>query len=186
MWARFPIRAKQDNARTEKGGKLKKFLIVLLGLGLAAGLMFLGGCGKKETTIKTPEGEVKVEEEGGEVTIRTEEGETVYRQTTEAPTEEELGAPIYPDAEYVPGSGVTATGAGEGQKISTAAAEFRTEDDFDEVLAWYEGKLGKADIETSEPRAAMWGKYEDTGGVTVRIEEQEGEVVIYIEKYTNE
>lgn len=179
-------RARGSLARTEKGGKLKRFTIVLLGLGLVAGLLFLGGCGKKETTIKTPEGEVKVEEDGGEVTIRTEEGETVYRSSTEAPTEEELGAPIYPDAEYVPGSGGTVTGTGEGQRVSTASAEFRTGDDFDEVVAWYEDKLGPADLETTEPLAAMWNKYDESGGITVRVEEQEGEVAITISRISSE
>jgi hypothetical protein len=164
---------------------LKRLLAVVLCLGLLSALVLLAGCGKKETTIKTPEGEVSVEEgEGGTVTFRGEEGEVTYRASGEAPTEEELGAPIYPGAEYVEGSGGTVTGTNEGQEITTASGEFTTGDHIDKVISWYRGKLGAPMTETSSPREASWLESAENYIVSVTVAEEEGKTTITITKMT--
>lgn len=160
---------------------MRRFMLIILCLGLTASLVALSGCGKKETTVKTPEGEVTVEEGGeGKVTVRTEEGETTYETTGEAPSEEELGAPIYPEAEYVPGSGGTAKGTQEGQVYAYAGGTFKTGDDFEKVLAWYKGKLGEPMYESTSPKEASWIMGEEKDVVTVSISEEDGETTINI------
>lgn len=156
-------------------------MAVFLGIALVATLLILAGCGGKETTIKTPEGEVTVEEgEGGKVTLRDEEGEVTYEYSDRPPTEEELGAPIYPGADYVEGTGGMVTGTSEGEEVTTAGAQFTTKDDIDEVISWYRGKLGAPMYENTSPREASWVKSEEDSTVTVLVAEEEGKTSIQI------
>lgn len=161
---------------------MRKLLVTLFCIALVASLFALVGCGgKEETTIKTPEGEIRVEEEGegGKVTFRGEEGEVTYEVRKEAPSEAELGAPIYPGAEYVEGSGGTVTGTSEGEEISTAGAEFITDDSIDEVISWYEDKLGAPYYESTSPREASWMMSSEGHLVTVSVtEEDEGTSIV--------
>ncbi|MDI6874227.1 hypothetical protein [Candidatus Solincola sp.] len=159
---------------------MKKLLAIVVCLGLVSVLLVLAGCGKKETTIKTPEGEVSVEEGEGKVTFRGEEGEVTYEATEKAPTEEELGAPIYPGAEYVEGTGGTVKGTSEGQAITTAGGQFTTGDGIEEVISWYESKLGAPMYESTSPREASWMMSSEDHVVTVSVTEEDGKTSITI------
>jgi len=160
---------------------LKKALILLMLLGLVVSLVAIAGCGDKKTTIKTPEGDVTVEEDGGEVTYETDEGDVTYDVSDDAPTEDELGAPIYPDADYVPGSGGTSTATGPEGDFMAAGAEFTTSDSYDDVLSFYKDELGEPMIEDSAMKETSWMMEEGDGSiVTVTVTDEGGEVLIYI------
>ncbi len=164
---------------------MKRFLLLVLALGLVISVVALAGCGKKETTIKTPEGEVTVKEgEGGELTIRGEEGETTYKMSEEAPSEEELGVPIYPGAEYVVGSGGSVKSTSEGEEVTTASGQFTTGDDIEEVISWYRDRLGAPMIENASPREVSWMKSGEDYFVTVSVNEEEGKTTISIARFS--
>ena len=164
---------------------MKRLLVISLILGLFVGLVAMSGCGKKETTVKLPGGEeVEVQEDGGKVTVETEEGETTYESGEEEPTERELGVPIYPDADYVAGSGGTASATSEGETTVYAGGEWTTEDDFDEVVDWYANELGAPTYTSSEggTKSAAWIIGDEENVTTVNITEEDGEVTITIGK----
>lgn len=164
---------------------MKKLLVISLVLGLLAALVAVSGCGKKESSVKLPGGEeVKVEEGGGKVTIEGEGGKTTYEGGEKEPTEKDLGVPIYPGAEFVPGSGGTATATSEGETAVYAGGEWTTEDDFEEVVDWYNKKLGQSALVTSEggTKSAVWlvGGETEKNITTVSVEEEGGKVKISI------
>ena len=161
---------------------MKKALIMILLMGLVVSLIAVTGCGEKKTTIKTPEGEVTVEEGGGgKYTYETDEGEVTYDVSEGAPSEEELGAPIYPGAEYVEGSGGSVTGTGAEGGFATAGAEFKTDDSYDKVVSFYQKELGPPTYQDASLKQATWmvnATEESFTVVTVSVEE--GEVTISI------
>jgi len=163
---------------------MKRLLVISLVLGLFVSLVAVSGCGKKETSVKLPGGEeVQVEEDGGKVTIEGEEGKTTFEGGEKEPTEKDLGVPIYPDADFVPGSGGAATATSEGQTTIYAGGQWTTKDDFEEVVGWYSGKLGEPMYTTSEggTKSAAWmmGDMEEDV-TTVTVEEEGGKVTITI------
>lgn len=173
---------------------MRKTLVPVLILGLAIGLFAIVGCGEKKTTVETPFGDVEVSKDNGDikigdengddesVTIKTEEGDVTYKSSDKAPTEAELGVPIYPGAEYVPGSGGTASAKGEDGEFVTAGAEFTSDDGFDKVVDFYTKKLGSPMVTTSEGGAneAIWMKVEGEATTTVSVTEEDGGVSISI------
>lgn len=150
---------------------------------MAASLALLSGCGGKkgedgtvdvsaleETTGAEGEGFAPVPEEGGSVDVSQEgasgekqvgEGEVSYRIYQEAPGEEELGAPIYPGADYVPESGGSVTGVAPEGEFATVGGEFRTQDPFLKVLAWYRERLGEPFFLEESQSTATWSRRED-------------------------
>lgn len=164
---------------------MKKLLVLSLILGLFVGMVTVVGCGEKKTSIELPGGEeVKVEEDGGKVTLKGEEGETTYESGEEEPTEKDIGVPTYPDADYVSGSGGTATATSEGETTVYAGGEWTTDDDFDEVVGWYSDKLGDPMYTGSEggTKSAAWivGDNMEENVTTVTVSEEDGEVTITI------
>ncbi len=104
---------------------MKKALVLLMLLGLVVGLVFAAGCGDDEKTIDTPFGEVT--EEDGEITYESEEGDVTYDYSEEeAPSEDELGTTVYPDAEFVPGTGVVVRSSGTDGDVTLSGAQFTT------------------------------------------------------------
>jgi len=160
---------------------LKKTVTLALASCLLAGMMFLVGCGEEKTTVETPEGRVEVTEEGeGKITYKTDEGEATYESATEAPSENELGAPVYPGAEFSEEGSGTVTGSSAEGEYSATVAEFVTGDGFEEVLSWYEKKLGEPLYIDATIKEASWTKVENQKIIAVSIQEQDGKVKIII------
>ncbi len=157
---------------------MRKVMVVMaLGL-LALSVLAALGCGGNKTTITTPEGKVTVEEGKGTTTIKTGEGETTW--SDKPPSEQQLGLPIYPGAEYVPGSGGSSTFSGEEGAASVASAEFTTGDSFDKVLSWYQGKLGEPFFVTEGKEATFMVSENEENVKTVNITAEDGKVKIYL------
>ncbi|MCL6630187.1 MAG: hypothetical protein K6U00_11360 [Armatimonadetes bacterium] len=147
---------------------MKRAAVLLLTAGLLAAGVALAGCGEKKTTLETPEGKVEVSEEGGgKITYKTGEGEATYEAATEAPSEEELGAPLYPGAAYVPESGGSVSGVAPEGEFTTVGGEFRTPDPFRMVLAWYRERLGEPLFQEESQSTATWSRRE--GGKMVLV-----------------
>lgn len=164
---------------------MRRSLVLVLVLALLATTAFLAvGCGEKKQTISTPEGNVTVtEDDEGTVTYESEEDDVTYDYSDKAPTEAELGAPIYPNSEYVPGSGGTITGSSEGEAFSTAGAEFTTQDGFEQVLAWYTDRIGQPmyNTDVDGTQEATWVVNPDEASVvTVVITAKGGGATISI------
>lgn len=160
---------------------MKKILVMLMLLALVAGLVAIAGCGDDKKTVETPLGDVTVEEDGGEITYETEEGDVTYDVSDEAPSEDDLGAPIYSDAEYVPGSGGVVSGSSEEGEFTTAGAEFTTSDSFDDVVEFYTDELGEPLLMDETTMEATWmTDLSDDSVVTVTVTDEGGEVLIYI------
>jgi hypothetical protein len=142
---------------------VRKALIAMLALAMVLAILAAAGCGDDSTTtVVTPEGEATLSDK--------------------PPGEAELGVPLYPDAEYIPESGGTLTGSTEEGEFATASASYKTEDDFEEVVAWYTERLGEPSYMSREdPREANWMNIAESGEVVVvSIDEDEGEVTISI------
>ncbi|MBC7229472.1 MAG: hypothetical protein H5T74_03650 [Actinobacteria bacterium] len=160
---------------------MRKAAVMLLLLAMAASLVMAVGCGGSKTTVKTPEGEVRVEEKDGKVTYETEEGKVTYEGSDKAPSEAELGAPIYPGAEYVEGSGGSATATGPEGEFSTAGAEFMTKDSYSKVVDFYRDKLGEPMYQDTATKEATWMMNVNEESFTVvTVSEENGEVKITI------
>jgi len=122
--------------------------------------------GEREITVEEPQ------EEGGsgKVTLEGENGEEATIEVQEqAPSEEALGAPIYPNAQYIEGSGVSGTTTSGDKELTAAGAEFTTSDDISKVVSWYKGKLGEPMSASAEITTWM---FQDQAGaiVTVMVE----------------
>jgi len=162
---------------------LKKILVLLMLLGLVAGLVFAAGCGDDTKTIETPYGDVTVEEDGGEITYETDEGDVSYDVSDEAPSEDELGVPIYPGAEYVEGSGGVFTGSSEGEEFISAGGQFTTEDSYEDVVDFYTDELGDPIITDPEMKETSWlSELSDGSVLTVTVTDEGGEVLISISR----
>ncbi len=159
---------------------MKKGLALLVLLALAVSLFAAVGCGEEKTTISIPDGDKKVsEDDSGSVAVTGEYGDTTY--TTGAPTEDELGAPIYPGAEYVKDSGGVVTTTTDGQTSTMANGEFTTTDNYRKVVEWYTGKLGAPFV--SDDKDSIWmpdGSVNGYDASTVQVTAEEGKVKISI------
>jgi hypothetical protein len=158
---------------------LKKLMVLLMLLALVAGLIAVVGCGDKKTEEN---GDVTVKEDGGgEITYETDQGDYSYDYSDKAPSEADLGAPIYPDAEYVPGSGGVVTGSGPEGEFTTAGAEFTTNDSFKDVVGFYTDELGEPFVVDDTTGEATWmSNLSDTSVVTVTVTDEGSDVRIYI------
>jgi len=131
--------------------------------------------GKKITVEESTEGG-----DSGTVTVEGEEGqESTIEVQEQAPSEEALGAPIYPNAQYVEGSGVSGTTTSGDKQLTATGAEFVTSDSLDKVVNWYKGKLGEP--MASSPEESNW-MYQDQDGriITVIVKLFEGKTNITI------
>lgn len=144
---------------------MRKVLVLLFIMALVAGLVAIAGCGDDKTTVKTPFGDVEVSEEDGEFNIEGDEGEITAEGTEEAPSEAELGVDVYPGADYVEGSGTNATITTPEGEMTTVAANYTTDDSFDDVVSFYEGELGSPLYVDTTSGEAYWT--EDMGDGTV-------------------
>jgi hypothetical protein len=143
---------------------VRKVLVLILVIVMAVTIIAVAGCDGDDTTttVVTP---------GGEATL-----------SDKPPGEAELGIPIYPDAQYVPESGSILKGSTEEGEFATASASFKTEDDFEEVVAWHIERLGEPSyLSREEPKEANWMHIAESGEViVVSIDDDGDEVVISI------
>ncbi len=137
--------------------------LILVAVALPALLL---GCGSNDSTnVNTPEGNLNVQGGG------------------QAPTEAQLGVPIYPGAQYVAGSGGSYT-LNDGSGTSGASGSWTTSDSFAKVVSFYTDKLG-APITSSDEQGqvAVWLKSSDKSISTVTAKENSpsnGQVAIEI------
>jgi hypothetical protein len=176
---------------------LRKILIMLVITALAASLSVIAGCGggsgdgeavengrrviedeQRKITVEEPEGE----EDSGKVTIEGEQGEQATIEVQgQAPSEEALGASIYPGADYIEGSGVSGTTTSGDKELTASGAEFTTGDAIGKVIDWYKGKLGEPLV--NMPEEATWMIQNQDGSITtVIVAIFEGETKITIAK----
>ncbi|MBC7247821.1 MAG: hypothetical protein H5T73_08585 [Actinobacteria bacterium] len=179
-------------ASERQGGKVIVCLLVLFLM--ATWLAFIPGCGGKKEQDGTVE-DAALEEtpgEGGEEVAPSSgegaegegvdvpadeaagegqvgEGEVSYQVYQEAPSEDELGAPIYPGAAYVPESGGSVSGVAPEGEFTTVGGEFRTQDPFGLVLAWYRERLGEPLFLEESQSTATWSRREGGNMVLVGL-----------------
>jgi hypothetical protein len=185
---------------------MKKTLVIVLMLAFLTSFTLLAGCGEdekagiesagNEEVVENGEtaGEEQVEitgDEGQKITVEESqeegesdkvilEGENGEQSTIEvqdqAPSEEALGAPIYPGSKYVEGSGVSGTTTQQDKEVSLTGAEFTTGDAITKVFDWYKGKLGEP--MAPSPETTTWMVQGQDGSiVTVIVELAEGNQV---------
>lgn len=188
----------------------KRITCILFLLFLSASLCAASGCGGKKDDAGTVEdsiGEEVTGAEGGEVAVNPEaagegesedasqggdagtmtvgEGEVSYHIYQEAPSEEELGAPLYPGASYLPSSGGSVSGTAPEGDFTTTGGEFHTDDGFQQVLAWYRDRLGEPLFLEPSQSTATWSRREgnrmvvvglrgETSGTTIAIYNLQG------------
>ncbi|OFW57673.1 MAG: hypothetical protein A2W01_04055 [Candidatus Solincola sediminis] len=162
---------------------MKKGLTLLVLLALMVFLFATVGCGEKKTTTSTPEGDVTVSEDddSGSETVTGDDGDTTYKADDKAPSEDDLGSPIYPGAKYVEGSGGTVTTATDGETSTMSSGEFTTTDSYAKVVEWYIGKLGTPYV--ADNVDAIWMPDGSHGGYdasTVQVTAGDGKVTITI------
>jgi hypothetical protein len=149
----------------KKGPVLIALVVLMLSLIIAV------GCGDEKTnTVSTSAGDVAVTDNNGSTgTVVT---------SDKAPSEAELGAPIYPGATYVPGTGKRSKEVStlEGT-FTTCGAGYSTTDSFSKVVKWYTGKLG-APV-TSAAEEAAWPS-SSVGKPEVNVIMKDGKVIIVI------
>jgi hypothetical protein len=151
---------------------MKKGLILIVLFALAFSLVAAAGCGNKETTtVSTP---------SGDITVTTDDTGSVTG-SDKAPSEADMGAPVYPGAKYVTGTGAIRVkmSSTEGDTFITGAS-FTTTDSLSKVVDYYTGKMGTP-VE-STPETASWIQVSSDAMVTVSATVENGKVTIAIGK----
>lgn len=160
---------------------MRKLVILPAVFALIIALLLAAGCGNK-TTVKTPQGSADIEEGGGGGKITLNEGgeSATLEQSQTAPTEAELGAPIYPGAEYDAENSGFVDYSNQGASSASGTARFLTSDSYNSVVEWYRGKLGDEGSNVSD--IAQWTIGDVmTGNYTiVQVEQSEPKTKISI------
>jgi len=164
---------------------MKRILIMVMTLALAAMLTAMVGCGGDDTTtVKTSDGEATSTGESRTSEVDSEEGVDMEDSSSKAVKE----APVYSGAEYLKGGLEESSEPGV---MSTSAIWYTTGDGYEEVVGWYEDELGEpTEVKTDPYEATTWenitkresGSNEPELSVTVR-NESEG-VMIIIDQIT--
>ncbi|MDO8886462.1 hypothetical protein [Candidatus Oleimmundimicrobium sp.] len=117
---------------------MKKILALLTIFALLISLVLVVGCAKKTTTIKTEEGDVKIESEidGEKTTIETEEGKVEIGTGSKIPDDWPSDMPVYPSAEIQGSWNMTGEAGAE-----NIAVVLITQDSIDQVKDYYKQKL---------------------------------------------
>ena len=154
---------------------MRKMILAIFLSTLVLSLMVAAGCGD-EASVETPQGSVQVEQEDGNDKIVIEEGDesATLEQPREAPSEDDLGAPIYPGAEYdAENSGIVNYSSGDASAFS-GTARFVSEDSFSTVVDWYRGELGEPASTTSETADWLLGDISTGNYTAVHVEKGDG------------
>jgi len=142
---------------------MKKFLALLIISTLLISMVLIAGCAKKTTTIKTEEGDVKIESEidGGKTTIETEEGKVEIGTESEIPDDWPSDMPVYPNAK-IQGSWDFSGEAGA-ENISVVLI---SQDSIDQIKDYYKKEL-PANGWAVEDSGTFSSEGETFGGFTV-------------------
>lgn len=172
---------------------MKKYIRTCVGicvLSLSIGPL-LAGCGKGTTFADAEGNKVTVSQDGTKVTFEAKEGkgEVSYSdgkmtftddkgnvaQFNTSVSEEQLGVPFYPGSKEAPGS---SSMTGEGKKAVTSVRE--STDPVSKIIAFYEGKLGKAKrkVETAGQATATWEK--DAKTITVSATTSDAKTIVTV------
>jgi hypothetical protein len=132
---------------------MRRILAVTLLLALVAGAAVLSGCGSGKVSVETGDAKVEVDTDKGSLSI-----------DTNAPTEEEIGIPVYPGATSE--GSIDLSESGE----SAAAAVLWSDDDANKVIAWYKEELsGKSEYNeiqmSEEGNPALMITYRDGSSI---------------------
>ncbi len=151
---------------------MKKFLALLIISTLLISLVLIAGCAKKTTTIKTEEGDVKIESEidGGKTTIETEEGKVEIGTESEIPDDWPSDMPVYPGAEIQGSWDMTGEAGAE-----NIAVVLITQDSVDQVKDYYKKEL-PANGWTIEDSGTFSGNGETFGGFTITKGSRNGNI----------
>ncbi len=154
-------------------------------LALALGTCLLAGCGGDKQEGEGFNYSIEQTGEGGEpgkVVIEGEGGEDTTLEVSEtAPTEQDLGVPIYPGAEYVPGSGQSLKTTQGESELFAIGAEFTAADGYEKVVGFYEDKLGSPNM--VEETVSDWLLKDESGKIfLVSVEKADPGVKITIIK----
>jgi hypothetical protein len=163
-----------DTGKTIRRYDMKKGLVLIVLFALALSLVAAAGCGSKTTTVSTP---------GGDITVTTDDTGSVTG-SDKAPSEADMGAPVYPGAKYVTGTGAIRVkmSSTEGDTYITGAS-FTTTDSLSKVVEYYTGKMGTP-VE-STPETASWIQVSSDAMVTVSATVENGKVTIAIGKISS-
>ncbi|HET9393540.1 MAG TPA: hypothetical protein VFO29_08510 [Candidatus Rubrimentiphilum sp.] len=102
-------------------------------------IVALAACGsQKTTTYSTSNGTATVTDNGKTKTLETKEGKITAGQG--AVDLSKLGAPLYPGASQTEDNSSVSVTTASG---SSYMASFTTNDSFDKVYSWYQGKMPK-------------------------------------------
>lgn len=169
---------------------MRRILVSLLALAVLA-LVIMPGCGKAQEVPEEGKSDISVEGtgeagQGGKVTLSGDDGESTYEVGEEkVPSEEELGAPVYPGAEYVPGSGIPLKKSSAEGDVSIITAEFSAAVAAQKVINWYSGKLGNPSLIDESTGETAWVFKNEAGEVIdVTVKSQEGATRITIARVT--
>ena len=169
---------------------MKKAIILFLAAACVVAVLIVSGCGGGEQTSQGFE-DLTVEKTGeggesGKVTFEGEGGESSIETSEQIPTEENLGAPIYPGAEYVAGSGITSRTTSGEKELLVSGAEFTTGDAYIDVANWYVQKL-EMQPAVAGSDAAEWLYQNEAGKVIyITVAAEEGTVRITIRNYSGD
>lgn len=155
-------------------------------------LFTLGGCGRKQEAEGQEEDQApqvsveRTDESGGSVVVEgtSPSGEQVQAKVDVKkvePTEQDLGAPIYPKAQFSQESGADATVSAGDKELRVVAADFVTGDSYRAVVDWYRKKLGEPLMSLAEETTWIKGG-DEKSMVTVVVRVQDGKTWINIRK----
>ena len=87
---------------------MRKILILLIALVLVVAIIYIASCGDGNERAADSDGEISIGTYEREITVEEGDGEVSGQAGEEErePSEEDIGVPLYPGAEYVPGTGV--------------------------------------------------------------------------------
>ncbi len=155
--------------------------IMLLLTALMFSLMVVAGCGDK-VTVDTGDGQatVEVEKGGGKITANQGDENVTLEQPSTAPTEAQLGAPIYPGAAYDAENSGGATSSSGSATAAAVSASFTTPDSFAKVVEWYTGKLGAPTSTSAEMVEWFLGDISTGDYTVVDVKTEGGKVTISI------
>jgi hypothetical protein len=150
---------------------VRKSLILVALFAVVFALALASGCGNS-TTIKTPEGTAEVQDDGSKVTFNNGDESWSTEQSATAPSETELGAPIYPGSEYNTENSGSVDYSNQGAGGSSLTAEFTTSDGYSKVIDWYQGRLGAPG--SSDSSISQWTVGDLVSGVYTIVQVEAG------------